>query len=88
MNKYEERAGQQRQSALRFSMMIWTAGAALIVLAIAILGLSSSAPPRFWSRAAIVMAILLLILRQVARRLRTRTPRGAQPDPKSRLNLD
>ena len=88
MNKYEERAEQQRKSALRFSMMIWTAGAALIVVVIAIIGLSASAPSTFWSRAAIVLAVLLLVLRQLTRRLRSRTSHAAQPDPQSRLNLD
>ena len=87
MNKYEERARQERKAALRFSMMIWAAGAALIVVVVLILGLSSSAPPRYWSRAGIVLAVLLLILRQVARRLRSKAPRAAQPDPRSRLNL-
>ncbi|MBV9304272.1 MAG: hypothetical protein JOY62_14290 [Acidobacteriaceae bacterium] len=87
MTKYEQRAEQDRKSALRFSMMIWTAGAALIVVAIAILGLSSSAPPRFFSKSAIVVAVLLLILRQVARRMRAKNPRAARPDPESTLKL-
>ena len=88
MNKYEERADEQRKASLRFSMMIWTAGAALIVVVVVILGLSTSAPPQFWFRAGIGLAILLLIFRQVARRLRSRTPRAAEPDPLSRLHLD
>ncbi len=87
MNRYEERAEQQRRSALRFSMMIWTAGLALVVVVLAILGLSSAASPRFFSRGAIVLAILLLILRQVSRRLRGKSPRAAQPDPQSTLKL-
>ena len=44
MNKYELRAEQQRKAALRFSMMLWTAGLALVVVILMILGLSSSAP--------------------------------------------
>ncbi len=88
MNKYEQRAEQQRKAALRFSMMIWTAGIALVVVVLLILGLSSSAPPRFFSRTAIGVAILLLILRQIARRLKGKGPRAAQPDPRSKLKLD
>jgi hypothetical protein len=88
MNKYEQRALQERKAALRSSMMIWTAGTALVVVAIAILGLSSSASPRFFSKSAIVVAILLLVLRQVSRRLRSKKPRAAEPDPQSRLKLD
>ena len=88
MTKYERRAEQERKAALRSSMMIWTAGTALIVVAIAILGLSTSAPSRFFSKSAIVVAILLLVLRQVSRRLRAKNRRAARPDPRSRLNLD
>jgi len=67
--------------------MLWTAGIALVVVILLILGLSSSASPRFFSRAAIGVAILLLLVRQVGRRLRTKGPRAAQPDPKSTLKL-
>ena len=88
MNKYELRAEQQRKAALRFSLMLWTAGIALVVVVLLILGLSSSAPPRFFSKGAIAAAILLLILRQLSRRLRARGPKAAQPDPQSTLKLD
>ena len=87
MNRYEQRAEQQRRSGLRFSLTMWTAGLALVLVVLAILGLRSSASPRFFSRVAIVVAVLLLILRQVARRLKDKSPRSAQPDPQSRLNL-
>ncbi len=88
MNKYEARAEQQRKAALRFSLMIWTAGLALVIVVVLILGLSSSAPRGFFSKAAIAAAVLLLILRQLNRRLRGRGPRAAQPDPQSTLKLD
>jgi hypothetical protein len=67
--------------------MLWTAGAGLIVVVFAILGLATSAPPQFWYRGAIVVAVLLLVLRRVSRKLKIQNPRSAQPDPKSRLNL-
>jgi hypothetical protein len=85
---YEKRAEQQRRSALRFSMMMWTAGIALIVVVLMIVGINSSAPSTFFSRSAIGAAVLLLVLRQLGRRLRGNTSRAAQPDPESRLNLD
>jgi hypothetical protein len=88
MNKYEMRAELERKAALRFSLMIWTAGIALIVVVLLILGLSSSAPPRFFSKGAIAVAILLLVLRQLSRRLRPRGSRAAKPDPQSTLKLD
>ena len=88
MNRYEQRAEEQRKAALRFSLMLWTAGIALLVVLLLIVGLSSSAPPRFFSKAAIAAAILLLVLRQLSRRLRGGRPRAAQPDPRSTLKLD
>jgi hypothetical protein len=87
MNKYEQRAERDRSAAMRFSMMMWTAGAALIVVVVLIIGLSSDAPQQFWSRAGIGLAIFLLVVRQVARRFKSKSPRAAQPDPRSKLNL-
>jgi L-asparagine transporter-like permease len=88
MNKYEQRAKEERKSALRSSMSIWTAGVALIVVVLAILALNSSASPRYFSKPAIIVAILLVVLRQVSRRLKGKHRRAAQPDPQSRLKLD
>jgi hypothetical protein len=87
MNRYEERAQRERRAALRSSLTMSTAGLALIVVVLLIVGIRNSAPPRFFTEAAIGVAVLLLILRQVARRMKGRTPRAAEPDPKSRLNL-
>lgn len=88
MNKYEQRASRDRKSALQFSKMLWTAGLALVVVALLILGLSSSAGPSFYSRGAIGLAVVLLIIRQLSRRSRGKAPRAAEPDPRSRLNLN
>jgi Flp pilus assembly protein protease CpaA len=88
MNKYEQRAEQQRRSAMRSSMMMGTAGIALLAVVLLIVGLNNSAPQTFFSRAAVGVAILLLVLRQVSRRLRGKAPRAAQPDPQSKLNLN
>jgi hypothetical protein len=60
----------------------------LIAVILTIVGLSISAPREFWYKIAVAAAVLLLLLRQIARRLRVRNPRSAQPDPASRLNLD
>ncbi len=88
MNKYEERAQRERRSSIRSSMTVWNAAAALIIVVLLILGLSNSAPSTFYTRAAIIAAVVLLVLRQIARRLRGRTSRAAQPDPRSTLRLD
>ncbi len=88
MNKHEQRAARDRGSSLRNSMTLWSAGAALVIVVILILGLSSSAPSEFFKRGALVAAILLLVLRQIMRRLRGRPSRAAEPDPQSTLKLD
>lgn len=87
MNKYEEQAGLQRKAALRSSMSVWTAGLALIVVALIILGLRGEATPGYFYKGALAVAILLLVLRQVGRRLKANGPRAARPDPKSTLKL-
>jgi len=87
MSKYEQ-ATRERGTSLRNSMTLWSAGAALVVVILLILGLSSSAPSEFFKRGAVVGAILLLVLRQITRRLRGRPSRAAEPDPQSTLKLD
>lgn len=88
MNRYEERAQRERRAALRSSMLMGSAGIALVIVVLLIVGLRASAPAGFYSRAAIALAVLLLVFRQVSRRMRNRVPRAAQPDPKSTLKLD
>ena len=86
MNRFEERAMAERKAALRSSMTIWTAGLALMVVICVIIGLSTSASPSFWRTSAVVIAVVLLVIRQLTRRLRSK--RGhPEPDPQSRLNL-
>lgn len=87
MNKYEEEARLQRKAVLRSSMSIWTAGLALVIVALIILGLRGEANPDYFYKGALGVAIVLLILRQVARRLKANGPRAARPDPKSTLKL-
>lgn len=69
-------------------MMMGTAGIALIVVILLIVGFTSAAPPSFFTRAAIAVAVLFLIWRQVSRRRKGKTPRAAKPDPKSTLHLN
>ena len=88
MNKYEERARQQRRATMRSSATLWSAAATLIAVVVVILGFSASAPREFWYRAGIGLAIMLLVVRILSRRLRNRAPRAARPDPKSALHLD
>jgi cobalamin synthase len=89
MNKYEQQARQQRTAALRSSMPLWTGGVALLVVLLLMVGFHYSLmQTNFFKIAAVTLAILLLILRQLMRRLRGKAPRAAQPDPKSTLKLN
>ena len=88
MNRYEQQARRQRTATLRKSMSLWTAGLALLAVILVLVGLNNSAPSSFFKTAAVVAAIVLLVLRQLARRLRGNAPRAAEPDPQSKLNLD
>ena len=88
MNKFEQQAQEQRRSTLRMSMVLWSIGGALLIVALAIAGFSSSAPQGFWKDAAIAVAFFVLILRQVTRRLRSRRPREIKIDEQSKLHLE
>jgi hypothetical protein len=87
MNRFEKQTERQRRSSLRVSLLLLTLGGILLVGALAILGYSSGAPQAFWTRAAIGVAILLLILRQVGRRLGRRGSKDVKPDDQSMLHL-
>ena len=73
---------------MRVSVLISIIGLGFAVLALVALGLIFAAPPRFWSAAIAVMAVLLLIMRQTMRVLNKRSSKAAQPDPESVLKLD
>lgn len=92
MNKYEERADRDRKSTLRSSLLYAMAGIALVLLFLVFIGTPGAAPSGFWQKVGIVVAVLLLLLRQMQRRLgrqgRGKRSRAAEPDPQSRLNLD
>jgi len=87
MTKYEERAIQERKSSMRSSMSLWTAGFALVVVIVMIVGLKNSAPPDFWRALGIGAALIFLLLRQISRMAGSRKHRAVEPDPQSRLNL-
>ena len=87
MNRFEKQTERQRRSSLGVSLLLLTLGGILLVGALAILGYSSGAPQAFWTRAAIGVAILLLILRQVGRRLGRRRAQDVKPDDQSMLHL-
>jgi Na+-translocating ferredoxin:NAD+ oxidoreductase RnfA subunit len=87
MNKYEQQARIQRQASLRSSMSLWTAGLFLVMVVILITGIRESAPPEFFYKAAIGFAVVMLLLRQITKRMKANGPRSARPDPQSTLKL-
>jgi hypothetical protein len=78
---------QRRQSTLRNSVLVGAVGLGLAMLALAGLGSLFAVPRSYWTRVALVIAILFLILRQVMRRM-NKKPRTVQPDPESVLKLN
>lgn len=88
MNKFETRSRQQQKSTMRVSVLMGVLGLAFAVMALAALGLIFAAPQRFWSVAIVVIAVLLIIMRQTMRLLNKRASKAAQPDPDSVLKLD
>ena len=89
MNKYEQRAAQERKAALRSSMKIWTAGAALIVVAVAILVLSSSAYVSILLEIGDTRCNFAACVATGKPALpKHKRPRAAEPDPQSKLKLD
>lgn len=88
MNRFEDQTERQRRSSLRMSVVLLTLGGVLLVAALAILGYSSGAPQSFWTRAAVGVAILLLVLRQVGRHLGRKRSKAVKPDDQSMLHLE
>ena len=88
MNKYEKRSLAERKAMTRSSLTLGGAGLALAVVVVLILWLNSSAPQGYLSKVIIGLAVLLLVVRMLGRFLKGRTPRAAQPDPKSAIKLD
>lgn len=86
MPKQDASPKRQDLAARRGSLMLWTAGIALIVVILLIIALSGSSS-RFYSRGAIAAAVLLLLVRLVGRIVKVRSSRAAEPDPQSTLKL-
>ena len=88
MNKYERALERDRKSAMRVSVLIGTIGLGFAMLALAALGVIFAAPQRFWWTTIVFLAVVLLVLRQVMRRLSSNGRKLARPDPESILKLD
>jgi len=88
MNRFEQSAERERRSNLRLSLLALSLAGILLVGALALLGYSGGAPQTFWTRAAIAVAVLMLLLRQLTRRLKSGRSRAVKPDEQSMLHLD
>jgi hypothetical protein len=72
---------------MKGNLNLMSLGATLVVVVLLVLGLSYAAPSNYYSRIAIVAAVVLLVLRQLTRRGKGRKSKAAEPDPRSQLNL-
>jgi hypothetical protein len=88
MNRFERQSEQTRRRSLQNSMLLWSTGGILLVAVLALLGFSSGANQEFWKGAAIIVAVFLLIVRQVGRRIKINRSKAAKPDDQSMLHLD
>ena len=85
MNRFEQRAEQERKAGLRLGILLSMVGIGLIVAILAFIGAAGSGPSMYWRIGAGVAALLLLILRFMTRRLNKGG--GPKADPQSMLNL-
>jgi 4-hydroxybenzoate polyprenyltransferase len=88
MNRFERQSEQTRRRSLQNSMLLWSTGGILLIAVLALLGYSGGANQEFWKGAAVVVAIFLLIVRQVGRRIKAGRSKAAKPDDRSMLHLD
>ncbi len=88
MNRFERQSEQTRRRSLQNSMLLWSTGGILLIAVLALLGFSTGANREFWKGAAIVVAVFLLIVRQVGRRIKVSRSKAAKPDDRSMLHLD
>jgi len=79
---------EAEQRPIPFAMNVWSATAALIVILLVILALSGVLPQHYWPRVGIAAAILVLVVRQIARRSQGNWPGRPKPDPRSTIKLD
>jgi hypothetical protein len=86
MNKYEQRSLQERKSTMKVSLSIFTAVAVLLFVVLVMTGYIGSLPTQPWQKAAVILAAVVLVFRQVGRIAR----RNGKPkvDPQSELHLN
>ncbi|MGC2661202.1 MAG: hypothetical protein WA324_24890 [Bryobacteraceae bacterium] len=88
MNKYEERSQHQHKSSMRVSVLMGVIGLVFAGFGLAAIGLIFAAPPGFWKVALLIIAVLMLVMRQAMRGLNKRKSKAAEPDPESILKLN
>ncbi len=86
MNKYEQRSLQERKSTMRVSLSIFTAVAVLLFVVLVMTGYIGSIPTQPWEKAAVILAAVVLVFRQVGRIARRNTK--PKVDPQSALHLN
>jgi Flp pilus assembly protein TadB len=86
MNKYEQRSFQERKSTMKVGLSIFTAVAVLLFVVLVMTGYIGSIPTQPWQKAAVILAAVVLVFRQVGRIARRNTK--PKVDPQSALHLN
>ena len=86
MNKYEQRSLQERKATMKVGLSLFTAVAVLLFVVLVMTGYIGSIPTQPWQKAAVILAAVVLVFRQVQRVAR----RSGKPkvDPQSELQLN
>ena len=86
MNKYEQRSLQERKAGMKLSLSIFAGVAVLLFVVLVLTGYIGSIPAQPWEKAALVLAAVVLVFRQLQRFMR----RHGKPktDPRSELHLN
>ena len=87
MNKYEKESRIAAKCSPAVKHVCWHCRIGVDSRCLADRRLSRRAPPDYFYKGAIGVAVLMLLLRQISRRLKTTAPRSSRPDPKSTLKL-
>ena len=86
MNKYEQRSLQERKAPMKVGLSLFAAAAVLLFVVLVLTGYIGSMPRQPWQKAAVILAVVVLVFRQLQRVIR----KNAKPkvDPQSALHLN
>ena len=87
MQAEKQRGDDKRVLQAKSNLTLMSLAVTIVLVVLVVLGLSYAAPSRYFSRTAIGVIVLLVVLRMMTRRKKGQKAKAAEPDPQSRLNL-